>query len=225
MGLSMNDNRAQERYIPALAYRWLTPLYDPVVRWTTRERTFKPALLQQAELRPGDRVLDLACGTGTLTILAKQLYPSITIMGLDGDAAVLGKAREKARFAGVAVNFELALAQQIPFPDSSLDIVLSSLFFHHLTRESKLAVLREVLRVLKPAGELHVADWGRAANPLMRLLFYFVQLLDGFANTTDNVAGRLPDLMRAAGFAAVSEQRRFATPLGTISLYAAIKAA
>jgi len=221
----MTDTRPQERYIPALAYRWLTPLYDPVVRWTTRESAFKPALLQQAELRPGDRVLDLACGTATLTIAAKQMYPSAMIVGLDGDAESLEKARAKARAAGVPLHFEQALAQKIPFPDETLDVVLSSLFFHHLTRDSKVAALQEALRVLKPGGELHVADWGRAANPLMRVLFLLVQLLDGFATTADNVAGRLPDLMREAGFADVSERRRFATPLGTISLYAAVKAA
>lgn len=221
----MTDTRPQERYIPALAYRWLTPLYDPVVRWTTRESTFKPALLRQAELRHGDRVLDLACGTATLTIAAKQMYPAAMIVGLDGDAEILEKARAKARAAGVPLHFEQALAQKMPFPDESLDVVLSSLFFHHLTRDSKVAVLREALRVLKPGGELHVADWGRAANPLMRVLFLLVQLHDGFATTADNVAGRLPDLMREAGFADVSERRRFATPLGTISLYAAVKAA
>lgn len=215
----------QERYIPALAYRWLTPLYDPVVRWTTRERTFKAALLEQAQFQPGDRVLDLACGTGTLTVAAKQLAPAAEIVGLDGDPAVLARAREKARAAGVSLRFDQGLAQQLPYGDGSVDLVLSSLFFHHLTREGKLATLREVRRVLKPAGELHVADWGRAANPLMRALFLIVQLLDGFETTADNVAGRLPELIREAGFAEVTERRRIATPLGTISLYAAIKAA
>lgn len=221
----MADTRPHERYIPALAYRWLTPLYDPVVRWTTRERAFKSALLLQAELRPGDRVLDLACGTGTLAIAAKQACPAAQIVGLDGDPAVLARARAKATAAGVTLHFERALAQNAPFVDNSFDIVLSSLFFHHLTREAKVLVMREAWRLLKPGGELHVADWGRAGNPLMRALFLIVQLLDGFATTADNVAGRLPDLMRQAGFAEVSEQRRFATPLGTISLYTAIKVA
>lgn len=221
----MKSASTQESYIPALAYRWLTPLYDPVVRWTTRERAFKAALLEQAELRPGDRVLDLACGTATLTIAAKQKCAAAQIVGVDGDPAILEQARAKAREAGVTLDFEQALAQSTPFPESSFDVVLSSLFFHHLTRDGKLAAMREVLRVLKPGGALQVADWGRAGNPLMRALFFFVQLLDGFAATGDNVAGRLPDLMRQAGFADVSEQRRFATPLGTISLYAAIKPA
>lgn len=74
---------------------------------------------------------------------------------------------------------------------------------------------------MRPGGVLHVADWGQAANPLMRVLFYLVQLLDGFKTTADNVAGRLPQFMRECGFVDVAETRRFATPLGTISLYRA----
>lgn len=219
----MPDTELQERYIPALGYRWLTSLYDPVVRWTTRERTFKAALLEQTHLRAGDRVLDLACGTATLTIAAKRIAPDAEIVGLDGDAQILQRAQAKAKAAGLELRFERALSHQIPRPDGSLDVVLSSLFFHHLTRDAKLATFSEVLRVLRPGGWLHVADWGRAANPLMRALFYVVQLLDGFTTTADNVAGRLPEFMRHSGFDEVAETRRFATPLGTISLYAARK--
>ena len=210
-----------DRYIPALAYRWLTPLYDPVVALTTRERTFKAALLAQAALRPGQRVLDLACGTATLTIAAKQSQPQAEIVGLDGDPEILGRARRKATEAGVDLRFDQALSNQMPYPDATYDVVVSSLFFHHLDRDTKLATLREVRRVLQPSAVLHVADWGQAANPLMRVLFCLVQLLDGFETTADNVDGRLPQFMRDCGFVDVAETRRFATPLGSISLYRA----
>lgn len=210
-------------YIPALAYRWLTPFYDPVVRLTTRESAFKPALLAQAALRPGQRVLDLACGTATLTIAAKQAQPGADIAGVDGDPQILARAQGKARQAGVQLRLDHALSQALPYPDASFDVVMSSLFFHHLDREAKLATLREVRRVLKPGGSLHIADWGKAANPLMRGLFVVVQLLDGFETTGDNVAGMLPKLMTESGYAEVSETRRFSTPLGTISLYAATR--
>lgn len=214
-----------DRYIPALAYRWLTPLYDPVVQWTTRERAFKAALLKQAELQPGARVVDLGCGTATLTLLAKAACPGADVVGLDGDPEVLERARGKARRAGAVLSFDRAMSRQMPYDDNSFDVVLSSLFFHHLTRDAKRATLREVRRVLKPGGELHVADWGKAANPLMRALFVLVQLLDGFETTGDNVAGLLPAFMAEAGFTDVAETRRFATPLGTIALYAAHKPA
>ena len=214
-----------ERYIPALAYRWLTPLYDPLVRATTRETAFKAALLAQANIALGQRVLDLACGTATLTIAAKQRQRHCEVIGVDGDPQILARARDKARAAGVLIGLQQAMADRLPYPAGRFDAVLSSLFFHHLTRAGKLAALREAHRVLAPGGMLHVADWGQAANPLMRVLFLLVQLLDGFATTADNVAGRLPDFMREAGFADVAERQRFATPLGTVSLYSARKPA
>jgi ubiquinone/menaquinone biosynthesis C-methylase UbiE len=213
-----------QRYIPALSYRWLTPLYDPVVALTTRERAFKAALIEQANLQPGQRVLDLACGTATLTIAAKNAQPQAAITGLDGDPEILERARAKAQAAGVELPFDQALSHAMPYGDGTFDVVLSSLFFHHIDRASKLATLREVHRVLKPAGQLHIADWGKTANPPMRALFYLIQLLDGFKTTTDNVKGVLPEFMRQCGFADAAETRRFATPLGTISLYRATKA-
>lgn len=214
-----------ERYIPALSYRWLTPLYDPLVAWTTRERAFKSALLEQVRLRAGDRVLDLACGTATLTIAAQRAQPGAAITGLDGDPAILARARAKAAQAGLDLRFDEAMSDRMPYADGSFDVVLSSLFFHHLNRDAKLATLREVHRVLRPGAWLHVADWGRAANPLMRTAFLLVQVLDGFETTADNVAGLLPRFMTDCGFVDVGAARRFATPLGTIALYRARKPA
>ena len=211
----------QQSYIPALAYRSLTGLYDPLVRITTRERRFKAVLLQQARLRAGQQVLDLACGTATLTIAAKRMQPRADITGVDGDPDILARARVKAATAEAELKFNESLSQHLPYADSSFDVVLSSLFFHHLDRENKLATLSEVRRVLKPGAELHIADWGKAANPLMRVLFLIVQMLDGFATTTDNVAGRLPEFLRASGFKEVEETQRFSTVLGTLALYRA----
>jgi ubiquinone/menaquinone biosynthesis C-methylase UbiE len=210
-----------ERYIPALAYDWLTPAYDAVVRYTTRERTFKAALLEQAGLRDDQRVLDLGCGTATLTLAARQRAPGADIVGLDGDPAILARAREKAARAGLQIRFDTALSHEMPYGDASFDRVISSLFFHHLGPDGKRRTFAEVFRVLKPGGELHVADWGRAANTLMRFAFLGIQLLDGFANTADNVAGRLPELMTAAGFSGIRETGRISTMWGTLSLYRA----
>jgi SAM-dependent methyltransferase len=212
-----------DRYVPALGYRWLTPFYDGVVRFTTREATFKRALLDQAGFSPGQDILDLACGTGTLTLWAKQRSPGLRIVGLDGDADVLARARAKARAAGVEIAFDEGLSTSLPYADRRFDRVLSSLFLHHLRRDGKVRTLAQVFRVLKPGGELHLADWGRAANPLMRAAFGAIQLLDGFDNTADNVKGLLPELMRGAGFTDAAETRRFSTMWGTLSLYRATR--
>lgn len=210
-----------DRYIPALGYRWLTGLYDPVVALTTRESAFKSALLDQAGLRAGQQVLDLACGTATLTIAAKQREPAAEIIGLDGDPDILRRARDKALQAGVPLHFDHGLSHSLPYADGRFDSVLCSLFFHHIGRDAKLATLREVGRVLKPGGMLHVADWGGAQDPLMRLAFLGIQLLDGFRTTRDNVQGLLPQFMSDSGLVGVRETRRFRTVFGTLSLYRA----
>lgn len=212
-------------YVPALAYHWLTPFYDVVVRATTRERRFKQALIRQACVAPGQRVLDLASGTGTLAIWIKQHEPLLEVAGVDIDADILARAARKAKSAGAAVNFTRALAYQLPYPAAHFDRVVSSLFFHHLSWEDKTRTAQELFRVLKPGGELHVADWGRQPNFVMRGLFLMIQCLDGFETTRDNAAGRLVSLFKGAGFVDVSERRTFSTIFGTLALYRAVKPA
>lgn len=215
--------RDTNEYIPALKYDGLTSLYDPLMRWMLREATFKRRLLHQAQIKPGHRVLDLGCGTGTLTLLIKKTYPSVEVVGLDGDPKALQIARSKADRDQLAVSFDEGFAQQLLYPNHSFDRVLSSLVFHHLTRESKQKALHEVFRVLRPGGELHVADWGQPQKGLMRVAFLLVQLLDGFETTADNVNGKLPCLFTAAGFQDVQQRFRFSTVFGTLALYQSLK--
>src|SRR5258708_34774921 len=80
-------------YVPALGYRWLTRFYDPVVRVTTREATVKEALLRQASIQDGHRILDLGCGTGSLAVLVKRAHPGAGVFGSDADADALQLAR------------------------------------------------------------------------------------------------------------------------------------
>ena len=214
---------AKSEYVPALGFHWLTPYYDAVVGTTTRERSFKQALIQQARFAPGQRVLDLASGTGTLAIWIKQHQPLADVTGVDGDPAILSLATHKAQKAKVSVQFDHALSYSLPYPAAHFDRVVSSLFFHHLSWENKERTARELFRILKPGAELHVADWGRADNALMRGLFLFVQLLDGFKNTQDNVSGKLITLFEQAGFVEVTQRETFSTIFGTMVLYSAVK--
>ncbi|MBI3288086.1 MAG: class I SAM-dependent methyltransferase [Elusimicrobia bacterium] len=214
---------ADENYVPALGYRWLTPYYDAVVGATTRERRFKTALIEQACFAPGQRVLDLASGTGTLAIWIKRAQPLAEVLGIDGDPSIISLASHKALKAGVKVRFELGLSDKLPYPSAHFDRVLSSLFFHHLSWREKERTALELLRVLKPRGELHVADWGRADNALMRGLFLPVQFLDGFPNTQDNVSGKLVTLFEQAGFIETTQRQTFNTVFGTMALYSAVR--
>lgn len=189
-----------------------------------REDTFKRKLVDQAQIKPGDRVLDLGCGTATLTLLIKQRHPQTEVFGLDGDQHVLDLAWVKAAEHQLSITLDQGLASALPYPDDSFNLVLSSLLFHHLTRENKERALSEAFRVLRPGGELHIADWGKAHSGVMRMAFLLVQLLDGFETTTDNVNGLLPSLIKGGGFSQVRQTIHYSTVFGTLSLYKAQKA-
>jgi ubiquinone/menaquinone biosynthesis C-methylase UbiE len=212
-----------EKYKPALSYDLLTPLYDLVIRLTMPESKFKRRLVEQAQIQKGHRVLDLGCGTATLTILTKKIHLDADLVGLDGDQRILTIAREKASRAGLEITFDQGMSFDMPYPDASFNRVLSSLMFHHLTREDKRRTLKEVFRVLQGDGELHVADWGKPQNILMRMASLPLRTFDSFETTSDNVKGLLPDLFREAGFRKVDEQVRYMTLFGTLSLYKACK--
>jgi ubiquinone/menaquinone biosynthesis C-methylase UbiE len=166
------------QYIPALRFGWLTRLYDPVIRWTMREDLFKPRLVEQVGMQPGHRVLDLGCGTATLTILLKRRQSQSMVVGLDGDAVVLARAREKVAEAGVDISFDEGMAYRLPYPDRSFDRVVASLLLHHLTSDNKRRALCETFRVLKPGGQLHIADFDRPHTVLMACVSLIVRWLE-----------------------------------------------
>jgi ubiquinone/menaquinone biosynthesis C-methylase UbiE len=210
-------------YVSALRFRWLTRFYDPVVAVTTREAIFRRRLLDQANLQAGQRVLDLACGSGTMAALIKRRYPHVSVAGLDGDPEILAIARAKTQGAGLDVSFDEGLSNALPYGGAEFDVVFSSLFFHHLDSDSKARTLQEVIRVLRPGGTLHVCDWGRSSNFALRLSFSFVRILDGFEVTQDNAQGRLPQMMKEAGFTDVAVTSTLNTALGTLDFLVAGK--
>ena len=220
---SSPDPNGKRDYVPALGYAVLTPLYDYFIAVAGGGERYLNALIAHARLERTAHVLDVACGTGTLAIAMKRHAPSVEVTALDCDDTMLLRARHKAQQCAVDIRFDNAYAQHLPYPDAYFDCVVSSLFFHHLLPEDKHRVAQEMLRVLKPGGMFYVLDWGRAKNRLMRSLFFTVQLVDGFACTRDNVAGRLGELFTQAGFSDVTELASFNTVFGTLALYGGAK--
>lgn len=209
------------RFVPALGWAWLTPLYDGLLRLGGREQAFKARLIEQSAIQPGERVLDLGCGTGTLAIELKRRHPSARVVGLDADFEMLRRARAKVVRQRVQLRFDQALSWSLPYPDASLDVILSTLFFHHLDGPGRSLTLNEVARVLRPGGRLQVADWGRQGSLLMTLLSFPDRLLDGLERTGIAFAGRLPVELEAAGFVSVAEAGAMNTGFGRLTFYAA----
>jgi ubiquinone/menaquinone biosynthesis C-methylase UbiE len=213
----------RQDFIPALRFRSLTRFYDPVVALTSREGAFKRRLLEHARINDGEAVLDVACGTGTLAIAIKKQHPQAKVVGIDADHEVIVRAMAKAREAGVKVDFQQAFSTDLPYDARSFDAVVSTLFFHHIGDEAKADSAEEIRRVLRLGGRVLIADWGRPQDPLMRMAFLNVQILDGFGTTASNVAGRLPEFLRDAGLKRVSVVDRMRTPFGTLEIVRGIR--
>jgi ubiquinone/menaquinone biosynthesis C-methylase UbiE len=213
----------RQQFVPALRFDSLTRVYDPVVALTSRESAFKRRLLEHARIKDGESVLDLACGTGTLAIEIKKGHPKAKVSALDGDKSILARAKGKAKNAGVKIDFQRGMSNELPYDARAFDVVVSTLFFHHITDEAKADTAEEIKRVLRLGGRVLIADWGRPQDPLMRMAFINVQLLDGFRNTSSNVAGKLPEFLREAGLSRVQVVDRMRTPLGTIEIVSGIR--
>ena len=93
-------SNAHDKYIPALRRHRLTPLYDPLQRWLLREMTFKTRLMKRARIQAGQRVLDLGCGTGTLSVLVKRTHPDAEVVGLDCGSASPNDCRGQSSCGG-----------------------------------------------------------------------------------------------------------------------------
>lgn len=211
-----NRNRA---LLPGLAYHHLTGLYDLVISRLLAEQEWKSRLVAQLAPQPGDVIIDLGSGTGTLATMLKAACPAAEIHGIEPDPKMLALAQEKARAANVTVTFHAAFADELPFAPGFATKVVSSLVFHHLDRETKRTTLDAAYRVLRSGGQLHICDWTTPDGPLMRVAYLQIQLLDGFATTDDNRKGLLPNFMREAGFADVTETYRRKTVFGNLGFF------
>jgi ubiquinone/menaquinone biosynthesis C-methylase UbiE len=211
----------KDGYIPALGNDALTPFYDGFISRFTREAALKRDLIQQAGIIPGQRVLDLGCGTATLLIMVKQVVPGAILTGLDGDEKVLEIARRKVEQAHLDIQLEQGLAYALPYPDASFDRVLSSLVIHHLSEENKMRAFQEVFRILRPGGQFHIADFGQPRHLWARII---APLMKSFEQAKDNLLGRILPLLAETGFTEVAETSHYGTIFGTFTLYKARKA-
>jgi len=163
LGIQQSNRERGEESAPQtkgriIAWAWL---YDYVVGFLSlgREQAMRRMTVDLARLQPGLSVLDVGCGTGALTRLAKaRVGETGRVCGVDAAPQMIAVARHKAARREIAIDFQVGLIEQLAFPDDSFDVVLSSLMMHHLPGELKRQGLAEIARVLKPGGRLLVLD-------------------------------------------------------------------
>jgi ubiquinone/menaquinone biosynthesis C-methylase UbiE len=176
------------------AFTWLISLGRmPAIRQMT---------LQAAHVVPGDKVLDVGCGTGSLAIVVKdKAGPDGEVHGIDAAPEMIEVARRKADRKGVDVGFQVGLMEDIPFPDGQFELALSSFVLHHLPEDLKRKGFAEIHRVLKPGGRLLAVDLGPRADSLIG---HLMAVLIGHRMMHRNAA-ELTAMMEEAGFTEVEE--------------------
>lgn len=212
-------------HTPPLGFAALTPLYDRVVAGLTREAVWRGKLVEHLGAKPGERILDIGSGTGSLAIAITAAEPGCLFHGIDPDATAVTIARRKALLAGSSATFEVGRFNGRPASEADrVDKVVSSLVFHQVPLGEKRRLLSTMLEWLKPGGQLFVADYGLQPSLPMRLAFRMtVQMVDGKADTQPNAEGVLPPLIEAAGFGTLTTLEAFNTLTGRIEIIRAVK--
>jgi len=212
-------NSNKKEFIPALGYNWLTNFYDLIIKLTMPEKKFRQKIIQFLNPKDDEQILEFGFGTAQNLILAYQKNKKTNYVGLDIDPKVKKIAKHKLESENIKIPLVLYDGEAFPFKSNTFNKIFSSLVFHQLDTETKKHCLKEIFRVLTPNGELIIGDWGKPKSKLQRFLFYFVQLLDGFKTTQENVAGKLPIFMAESGFNNVAEIDYIKTKIGTYCYY------
>jgi len=163
-----------------------------------RDKAIRQRLVALAAPAPGESVLDVGCGTGTLALAIKPRVGEGEVHGIDASPEMIEVAKEKAAKEGAAIDFQVALIEAIPFPDGGFDLATSSLMLHHLPDDLKRKGLVEIRRVLKPGGRFLAVDFAAHSHSALG------HLLSVFGHSRgENMVDKLTPMLKDAGFSDV----------------------
>lgn len=198
-------------------------LYDPLIEKMSfgREQKFRIKTLQHMDIAPSDKVLDVGCGTGSLTLqVAERLRDSGQVIGIDAAPKMIAIARRKAQTCGSKADFSVGVSEQLEFADGAFDFVVNSMFTHHIDRELKQRSFKEMYRVLRPGGKLLTVDIDRPTTILGMVMGWGGRFALFQKELVDNLRGDLPSLIEEAGFLQV---RNLENLYGIVSFFSACK--
>jgi ubiquinone/menaquinone biosynthesis C-methylase UbiE len=172
-------------------------------------------VIEMAKIEQGDKVLDVGCGSGNLSLTAKSYAgASGKIHGIDASAEMIEVAKKKASHSRTDVVFDVGLIEKLPFADATFDVVISRLVIHHLPDDLKQRGFAEIFRVLKPNGRLFLADFTPPTNPI---LSYIASAFFGHEMMTRSNVSVIPPMLMEAGFADVASGSTYSAFLAFVS--------
>ena len=178
---------------------YLAEHYDQLT--FTEKSKFRRNQIGLMDIREGEKVLEVGCGTGVLSILSKiAVGESGEVEGIDIAPKMIAKAQQKAEKANLKVNFKVESISELPYPDNHFDLVISSMMFHHLPVEMKKQGLEEIYRVLKEEGRFFLCDF--CSSPTLSIPLMYLMLI-WISSTRYQLFGKLPGLIRECKFKTV----------------------
>jgi ubiquinone/menaquinone biosynthesis C-methylase UbiE len=172
--------------------------YDSYMRKMTlgRERVLREMTVNLAQVKSGDCVLEIGCGTGTLTLAAKrQAGASGKVFGIDVIPGMIELSQRKATQANEDVTFQLGSIDDIPFSENQFNVVMCSFMIFHMSEMVRRKGIAEIYRVLKPQGRLLVLDLALPNQGLSRAIAKTL-----FGGMLQHDLRELFPLMEASGF-------------------------
>jgi demethylmenaquinone methyltransferase/2-methoxy-6-polyprenyl-1,4-benzoquinol methylase/phosphoethanolamine N-methyltransferase len=164
------------------------------------DKQFRAEIVKLANIQPNEKVLDVGCGPGTLAVMAKlKSDPSVKVYGTDAAVEMIERAKQKAQQAGAEVEFKAGLAEALDYPDNTFDVVMNSLFVHHMPGDLKMKAFAEMYRILKPNGRLLVIEFEPPKRGLSKFIY---SVILGEMMRIDN--SQLPEWIKQAGFTSIS---------------------
>ncbi len=205
-------------YLPAAGRDALLPFYDLLTRVLGMPKVYG-RLIDQAAISDGMSVLEIGCGTGNLTTRVHQAHPGATVVGVDPDPRALARAERKIR-GGKGIRFVRGYVQELPFGDDEFDRVLSSMMWHHLDAEVKVAAAQQIHRALRPGGSLHLVDIG---GDMSESDGFLAKRFLRSEHAAGNLGDAIPSLLRDVGLECTQVATHRHRGVGRLTYYRAIR--
>lgn len=223
----MEREQASEQWpshLPPLHLRILTSVYRLSFGLMIDDPLWLEPLIESAAPRSGDRILHFGAGSAGRALLLAIRYPEASFAIVDSDRRSLSRVRRQI-VAKKARNVELAELdrERLPFGNAVFDKVVSSLSFHQIDGARKIETAREMIRVLRRGGTLHVADFDQARSQRERVVLNLAKYIYGESSIQTHMDGSWPEALSKAGFMSIKRLSSHSVNVGRVSVLRARK--